>query len=478
MLHICAVDKNLKKHIKNNKGGIEMLLSEYIGVSHEVFEAKGILDTFTELDANYYINIYALKDTKIKEFQNSFKKINSFFTDIYELICSYNNTGNMVFFDRAVELFKFPEVNELGIGLAQGNYGRGLTSKKIRENIMMAAKDIIKEGNKNPDIFMLMGLLAKGVGADYISDMIGNIIKEDIKLFTKRINNELFGNESFIYNEKKKCDCYYIPLELVDEYPLPKLMYDIDTAIRLNKDLRDFLNEELGKSFREASEKEKIVEMISFLKNKDNFDNIIKRYNEYKYTPYDFDKDDVGIVKLIKPYLMMEKIIWDSSTRNSYGIATTIANEFKAFIEKTGIYDPFVGRNGKVKERNCQSLFLIYSKKQFESCNLDLSPECNQGRGPSDFKISCGEKDKCIIELKLLSSKKYLHGVKTQIIEYAKAENCKNLIYLIFDDVEDQSQANKRIAEIKEVIKQKEKEGWCIHLVVVKIEKKPSASNF
>ncbi len=55
-----------------------MLLSEYIGKNHNVFNELGILDTFIELDSNYYINICALKTTSIGCFKDSYKKIKNF----------------------------------------------------------------------------------------------------------------------------------------------------------------------------------------------------------------------------------------------------------------------------------------------------------------------------------------------------------------------------------------------------------------
>lgn len=455
-----------------------MLLSEFIGVNHEVFKDKGILDTFTELDANYYINVFALQSVKTKEFTNSHKKIFDFFNNIYKLLNSYNNTGNIIFFNRAVELFNFPEVNEIGIGLAQGNYGKGLTSNKIRVALMNAAKDIIKEGNKDPELFLLMGILTEGIGVDFISDMISNIILEDIKSYTKRINVELFGDEKFFYNKRKKCDCYYLPTEIVDEVPIPRFMYEIDSAVRLNMELRSFLNDEIGYNFMKASKEDKIQKIIKFLKNRENFDDFIEAFKTYEYEPYDFESDDVGIVKLIAFYKSFPNINFDFNERDSHAISLKVITEFKKIIENTGIYDPFIGKSGKVKEKNCQNLFYLFSKKQFEQWNLDLSPECNQGRGPSDFKVSLGENNKCIIEVKLLSNRQYAHGIDAQIIEYANAENCKELIYFVFDDLIDEEKSSDRLTEIKQIAEIKRKDGFNIDVIVVKVEKKLSASLF
>ncbi len=455
-----------------------MLLSEYIGVEHKDFQQRGILDTFIELDANYYINLYALKNTKVIEFKNSYQKIKTHFANVYKLLNSYIKTNNMAFYKSALKMFNYPEVNELGIGLSQGNYGKGLTSLPIRKGILDVAVDLIKEGNSDSEMFLLIGLLTEGIGVDYISDMISNIIIEDIKEYTKNINMGMFGSPDYKYNRFKKCSCYYIPLDIVDEIPFPKFMYDIDTAVRVNSEIRQYMNNEIGDSFMQASKEEKSNVFVNYLKNKNNYDEITKLMNKYEYEPYDFTKDDVGIVKLIDTYLNIKKINFEKSKLNAKYLSMTIINEFKSLIENTGIIEPFLGKSGKVKEKNCQNMFYIYAKKQFELFNYDLNPECNQGRGPADFKISLGQDDKCIIEVKLLSNKQYLHGIDTQIIEYAKSENCNKLIYYVFDDMEDRDKASERLQQIEQIALQKRNQSYDLNVTVVRVERKLSASIF
>lgn len=227
-----------------------MLVSEYIGKNHDVFNEFGILDTFIELDSNYYINICALKTTSIDCFKDSYNKIKNFFTKLYKLLNSYNETKNIVFYNRALEIFNFPEVNELSIGMSKGIFGKGLTSKVTRKKIIGVAKDLIKEGNKDPEMFLLLGVLCDRIGADLISDMISNIILNDIKMYTKEMNKKMFNDEEFRYNEYKKCYIYYIPKEIVNEIPLPRFMYEVDEAIRVNDKLRNYMNDEIGENFR------------------------------------------------------------------------------------------------------------------------------------------------------------------------------------------------------------------------------------
>lgn len=203
-----------------------MLLSEYIGKNHSIFNKFGILDTFIELDSNYYIDICALKSTSIDCFEDSYNKIKEFFKRLYKLLDLYNKTNNIAFYIEALKSFNFPEVNELGIGMSKGMFGKGLTSKVLREKVLNVAKDLIKEGNEDPEIFLLLDVLCDGIGVDFISDMISNIILNDIKAYTKEMNKKMFNNEEFKYNDYKKCSIYYIPKEIVGEAPLTKYMFE------------------------------------------------------------------------------------------------------------------------------------------------------------------------------------------------------------------------------------------------------------
>ena len=66
--------------------------------------------------------------------------------------------------------------------------------------------------------------------------------------------------------------------------------------------------------------------------------------------------------------------------------------------------------------------------------NIDLTKEGNNGRGPVDFKLSRGAKDKVIVETKLTSNAQLRHGIEIQVPIYMKQEKTKQAIYLIIDN--------------------------------------------
>ncbi len=65
---------------------------------------------------------------------------------------------------------------------------------------------------------------------------------------------------------------------------------------------------------------------------------------------------------------------------------------------------------------------------------MDLSRESNAGRGPVDFKMSKGAKEKVVVEVKLTSNPQLKHGIEKQLPIYAVQEKVKKAIYLVIDN--------------------------------------------
>ena len=102
---------------------------------------------------------------------------------------------------------------------------------------------------------------------------------------------------------------------------------------------------------------------------------------------------------------------------------------------------------------------------------FDISCEADEGRGPVDFKLSKGD-DKTIVEVKLSSSKQYLHGYEIQLKEYATAEKTQNMIYLLVD-----LGNPRRIENILRIHEENKKNNiQCPMLIIVDAKNKQSAS--
>lgn len=79
----------------------------------------------------------------------------------------------------------------------------------------------------------------------------------------------------------------------------------------------------------------------------------------------------------------------------------------------------------------------------------DVSPETNAGRGPVDFKISYGSKDKTLVEFKLASNSKLKQNLENQVEIYKRSHDTDKAIKVIlFFSEEEELKVNAILREL------------------------------
>ena len=454
-------------------------LSEYLNLGDRLDE-EGIFDPILDLDANYFINIKRIKDTKEKYFENSYGRIQQFFENIYKILSSTTDKNSRIY-RQAIKMFDFPEINNIGLGYSKGRYGNGFGSM-LAEKIISDAKEIIDAGNKDADLFQLIGLFEENVGPDRLSDMYSHLIYDDIINYTNE-NNKILGinaekyhdmkfKNGFLINPFKNKPVLLLPKDLLHELPIAKEWDDIDYVCSRVQCIRDEMNSFVGDEWKKASIREKksfIKEKI--MKNVDNFNAIILEYKNFSVEPYDFDNDSLGyhiISKELKKIPLEEIKI--TKEENAKDIVLKICNKFKDLVKNNALSKLLYEKKGKFRgEKSVQLLFYGISDSYCEAFDVDISPELNSGRGNIDFKYSKGYKNRVIVEVKLTSNRQLIHGMKTQIMEYAKAEKTDQLVYLVIDNLKDKEKIKKLYDEYNKMDNKPV-------LIVVDTEIKKSAS--
>ena len=109
-----------------------MFLSDYLEIGDSL-ENIGVFDPVLDKDNAFFINIQRLKETTTPEFQDSYEKINDFFRKIIKLLNRAEwKSEKDTFFRAAFEIFKFSEVNGIGLGFGEKAPGSGFGSKISR----------------------------------------------------------------------------------------------------------------------------------------------------------------------------------------------------------------------------------------------------------------------------------------------------------------------------------------------------------
>ena len=422
-------------------------LAELLNVTNEELKKLGVLNVYLNYDSGYYINIKLLEKTDNPFFKSSYSKILEHFNVLYDFLKDSKKEGD-TFWKAAFKMFNYPEVNEVCIGLAKGKFGKGLTSKKLRIEILRNAKEIIDSGNVNDKIFLYLEIFSEKVGVDLFSDMIANIILEDIKNYTRHINQTLNKENEYYINEVKNKKVYYLPLEILSDIPTPKFMCDIDSCITKNQEVKNHMNDIIGSEWRNRTSEEKKRMVSEMIKNDPKvYSEFSTAYENDETELYDFNSDKIGSTKLPE---IAETFF---TTSHSLGQNVDIMKFFDEFKDKMENNNgaSLLYENGKIRrETYCQTFLQIGLQLYYRNNEIDISRECNLGRGPLDFKIVTTNQ-KFALEIKKFSNPQIIHGIQTQLPEYAKAEKIENLIYVVFDDIENSDAKYKKINLINSI---------------------------
>lgn len=133
----------------------------------------------------------------------------------------------------------------------------------------------------------------------------------------------------------------------------------------------------------------------------------------------------------------------DAYPNDSYKESLKRIDDFKRYIEYN---DVGILINPKCKEQCLQKLF----KMIWRITSFDFNAEVNNGRGPVDFKVSKGSKDKTIIEFKLASNSKLRQNLLNQVEIYKQSNNTiKTIVVLFYFNEKDKDKLYKALEEFQ-----------------------------
>ena len=462
----------------------DKLYSEYFGIKSAGLKKYDVFNGFVNRDSLYYILPYEFENIQIDEFKNSYKKYKQYFSNIITIL--EHSNGNDRFYREAEKKFQFHEIGHIGLGYSKtGKNGSGI-GKIFASKLTQTGYQLVSAGIKNPEIFLMVGLIEEKIGPDRISDMTVSILKDDFLLYTQRVSFELklktkdFKYGTAVYKlpfNSSNEPIVLCPKSVLTDLPVAFDSHDIDIVCSHNNALRDKVNEILGQVFDKQTRtfiKRNFKDLI--LKNPAIIEETIKTYKE-KGKNYDFENDPNGdfIWKEIASDTVQNFPLTLKISTKPIDIVNIICNKYQDLIENNGMWKFFHNNDGTHKNESfSQMLFFAIAHSYCEANNLDISPETDTGNGPIDFKISQGFNDKINIEMKLSTNTKLLHGYKSQLAIYNKAENTNQSKFVI---VQLYDKDSTKIGKVYEHKKQNETiDNKLPDIVVIDATKRESAS--
>ena len=406
--------------------------------------------------------------------------------------------------------YMFPEVKQLWLGFSQrGNGGSGLGiefARALNENLHVIFTDFGNEKITQGSHIEKVCLVRDGVGRDNISDFTANLIKEYLLEYTQQFarthlatkHRRLISVPSVRFDYAKRYWCpksYELPYALGDFVLLtPRdilskdenwinrndLMGRFETIAKSsgNLELRSQVNDYLRRALTRKSTNEDRRRAYNSLLKK--YPQLIEWYIKYKEDTGDSaqaisgQKVTASEEFYIKQFGHLIDQLESETEFYKRGIDTFQESLdrvlfLKHEIEHNGAFRLFYDKDQPIQRES--DLQILYRLTWFATPS-DFNSEANNGRGPVDFKVSRGSKDKTLVEFKLAKNSKLKQNLEKQVAIYEEANRTKKSLKVIF--FFDAAEQEKVRAVLKEL---KLENDDTIILIDCQRDNKPSASN-
>jgi hypothetical protein len=284
-------------------------VSDVFQVDAESLRSHNVFNGFIEIDSKFYVEPRLLAKTSACELKNSYDKVTSYFDGVLEDVLNFIRSRRG--FEAIVEKLIFSEIPLAGLGYSiNHNGGKGI-GVQLANSLSETIVEIGQLGILDPMIFELAGLFERGIGSDRISDMVIHILLPELAQFSCRIAESLklpkapystfIGNRYF-----DGLPCYstqgvlLVPQDILTSLPLAYSSWTNADSIAIhNKELREYVNKMIGRSWFHSPTWEEVIKKKDILKslileNPELMKDLLNRYKGKSASSYDFKMDPEG----------------------------------------------------------------------------------------------------------------------------------------------------------------------------------------
>lgn len=454
-----------------SKANIKIYFSDFFCVPPEAIADYGAFNISLINDLPLFIDPFLLFNSKKNKYQDLHFEIVKYVSFLKEISEDGKLTSGLI-----KSLFLFPEVkqNWFGFSLA-GNYGRGLGldfANSLISNFGTTLENFGSEHLTKGSHLEKLCLIKDKIGKDSISDFTTNLIKKFLLEYTQEFSANYIDSSFLSKRMIEKVEFNYetqtwsameftLPIYNGDYVILtPRDLLTKDEAwINQNEMIEDFsyicnsipndqlraqINSYFSRVIPESPKKRDFSEAAKLtIKQHPEFIDYFIKYKEdraldaHKQSNIKVTEIEDIFIEIVKK--LVTKI---NSETKFYNVEEDTFDEsyqrlmyLKQVIENNDGYRLFYIKGKPIKRE--LDLQLLFRLTWFATVS-DVNSEVNNGRGPVDYKISRGKKDKTLIEFKLASNSQLKRNLAKQVEIYEKANETNNAIKVImyFNDTE------------------------------------------
>lgn len=450
-------------------------------------------------DTQLFVDPFLIFDDSSKEWSAAHSKLVAFFNDALKLLAKSGfKRGTRL--SKVEQMLLFPEPQEFCLGYSEASTAGAGSSAGLRKEMIDGAREAITRGIGSVDHFEELAIFGGGIGADRISDIVCNVLKEEFIDYTQRVSGDLGVALTQCPVEHARWDGTNLRW-INGATELPRNPYAGDKGVILtpkrflkrlptvepgdfwawaweneNETIRNDLNFELG---RNAEAKE-----IAYFARR--HPDLVGDYLQWRESeggePYDLETDPDLEVDWYEYGGEVARNVKSASKAKSDDfppLVRSMVEAFKHWVEQEGGWQ-HLRREGsprkRVREKQIQSLFRAIVIHYCRANDIDLSGESDAGRGPVDFKFSRGWRGRALVEVKPMDNPRYRHGIDKQLPTYLGAEEVFAGFFLAIGFTDGHMEP-ERIKSLRDIAKDaSDRLNRKVELVTVDARPKPSAS--
>lgn len=483
-----------------------LYFSDIFGVTEDELEEYGAFNISLVTDLPLFIDPFLLFNSDKQEYRQLHDNIICYLRFLREKSKAKNE--NLALIDA---WYRFSEVKQNWLGFCEkGNEGRGLGrdfANSLNRNLEHVFRDFGQEIITHGSHLEKLCLFKSGIGRDMISDFTTNLIKEYLLKYTEHFAQEHIKPKLRLRRSIDRARFNYeLERWMPATYDLPVIQGDYviltprdiltkeETWINHGDMIHNF--EEIPDAIENNQLREQINNYFRSIIPQDRkptreetqraIEKTLARYPEI-IDYYIREKEDTGdqavaasTIKVteshqlyIKQYghlvsLLLKHTAFYRIPENTREETRQKIEYFKDVIENKGGHRIFYIKDRPIrKEIDVHILFRLV----WHLTPSDISREVNDGRGPADFKISRGSKDKTIVEFKLASNPQIKRNLKSQLEIYQKASDAKTGFKVIVFFTEEELIKTEAILQELGLLRNPN-----IYLIDARLDNKPSAS--
>lgn len=428
--------------------------SGFFGIEPYKLDQLGVLDPTLAIDTKLFIDPLLfvqsvhpeIHDVAVRKYREHFELVISFLAT--------TRSPEDIAWRTARKLLEFHEIRGTCLGYGAASIQGSGFGPELTNRLLCVGKEIVDLGIRDPDLFPAMALFEADIGPDRISDMATNVVRSALVDFNNRILDQLSleGAEfdivgipgRFLRNpfHPRVTPIILVPKDILRKLPIARDWDEVADAASKTEALRNRVNEHIGHIWAAKTKRDKEELRAQALASNDAFQTLLDVLHGVPPRAYSVDRDPDGLITwayAAKKYavqfplnLLAFKEITDPDA--VYDLVGRIVDRFQQLIEHNGLDKELYKDNGQPRhESTAQRLFFAIAYCYCEANNVDVSPEVDSGTGQVDFKFSRGFDTRVLVEVKLSTNPKLVHGYETQLETYKKSEQAMRAIYLVID---------------------------------------------